>query len=61
MTVSFAVQLMFDKPPFATPVRDAKTMWVRPQHQADIEYRAITSDGLLRHAAYKRLRERGTR
>jgi ATP-dependent DNA ligase len=32
-------------------------MWVRPVQQAEIEYRAITSDGLLRHAAYKRLRQ----
>ena len=51
--------LAIEKPPVATPVRNAKTMWVRPQYQAEIEYRAITGDGLLRHAAYRRLRERG--
>ena len=31
--------------------------WVRPERVAQIEYRAWTSDGLLRHAAFKGLRE----
>jgi bifunctional non-homologous end joining protein LigD len=53
--------LAIDKTPVATPVRDAKTMWVRPMQQAEIEYRAITGDGLLRHAAYKRLASPGGR
>src|SRR5688572_21333324 len=32
-----------------------KPVWVQPKHAAEIEYRAITSDGLLRHGAYKGL------
>ena len=48
--------LAIEKPPVATPVRDAKTVWVRPNYQAEIEYRDMTGEGLLRHAAYKRLR-----
>ena len=51
--------LATDTPPLTMPVRNPKTVWVRPEHQAEIEYRAITGDGLLRHAAYKRLRTRG--
>lgn len=31
--------------------------WVRPELVAQIEYRAWTADGLLRHAAFKGLRE----
>jgi bifunctional non-homologous end joining protein LigD len=31
--------------------------WVKPQLVAQIEYRAWTSDGLLRHASFKGLRE----
>ncbi len=42
--------LAIEKPPLET-VRDAKTMWVRPQYQTEIEYRAITGDGLSRHAS----------
>jgi bifunctional non-homologous end joining protein LigD len=52
--------LAIDKAPVATPMRDAKSTWVRPQYQAVIAYRAITGDRLLRHAAYKRL-YRGSR
>ena len=32
-------------------------VWVRPDRVAQIEYRSITGDGLLRHAAFKGLRE----
>ena len=46
--------------PFAKPLnalqrKDVK--WVRPQLVAQIEYRAWSSDGLLRHSAFKALRE----
>jgi bifunctional non-homologous end joining protein LigD len=32
-------------------------VWLRPELVADVEYRALTGDGLLRHAAFKGLRE----
>jgi bifunctional non-homologous end joining protein LigD len=52
------VPLATDKPTVVSPARDAKTVWVRAVHQAEIEYRAVTGDGVLRHAAFKCLRER---
>lgn len=32
-------------------------VWLRPELVADVEYRALTGDGMLRHAAFKGLRE----
>jgi bifunctional non-homologous end joining protein LigD len=46
--------------PFASRLTAAQrrgVVWVRPDRVAQIEYRAITGDGLLRHAAFKGLRE----
>jgi bifunctional non-homologous end joining protein LigD len=43
------------------PVRDtekADVIWVHPTLIAEIEFRAWTADGKLRHASYKGLRER---
>jgi ATP-dependent DNA ligase len=37
------------------PVRATEATWVRPELFAAIQYRAITSDGLLRHASLKGL------
>lgn len=45
--------------PFAAPVDRAKAnnvIWVKPSLVAQVEYRAWTGDGLLRHAAFKALR-----
>ena len=47
------------KPALAVPGRHANTVWVKPEFEANIEYRAITGEGLLRHAAYKGLSEKG--
>ena len=44
------------KSALAVPGRHANTMWVRPEYAAEIDYRAITADGLLRHAAFKGIR-----
>lgn len=44
-------------PPVAYSGR-RKVTWLQPTLIAEVEYRAWTSDGKLRHAAYKGLRER---
>ena len=31
--------------------------WVRPELLAEIEYRGLTDEGLLRHASFKSIRE----
>lgn len=46
--------------PFAnglTALQRKGAVWVKPQLVAQIDYRAITSDNLLRHASFKALRE----
>jgi bifunctional non-homologous end joining protein LigD len=40
------------------PIRDAKATWVEPKFLADVEYRDITADGLLRAASFKGLTRR---
>lgn len=42
------------------PVRKLKATWVEPKFYADVEYRDITSEGLLRASSFKGL-SRGTR
>jgi bifunctional non-homologous end joining protein LigD len=55
-----AQALRTSHPPFADrldPEQRRGVVWLRPELVADVEYRALTGDGLLRHAAYKGLRE----
>ena len=40
------------------PIRKPKATWVQPQYYADIEYRDITSEGLLRASSFKGLSRR---
>jgi bifunctional non-homologous end joining protein LigD len=42
----------------ATPIRDPKATWVEPTFLAEVEYREITADGLLRAASFKGLSKR---
>jgi bifunctional non-homologous end joining protein LigD len=37
------------------PIRKPKATWVEPKFYADVEYRDITSEGLLRASSFKRL------
>lgn len=43
-----------DRPPVAVPGRPPKAVWVQPRVKADVEYRDITTAGLLRHAVWRR-------
>lgn len=55
-----AQALRTSRPPFAErldPVQRRGVVWLRPALVADVEYRALTGDGLLRHAVFKGLRE----
>jgi bifunctional non-homologous end joining protein LigD len=47
--------IVVSKPPVDTG-RKRKAVWLKPMLVAEIEYRAWTSDGKLRHASYKGLR-----
>jgi bifunctional non-homologous end joining protein LigD len=37
------------------PIQDPKATWVEPKFLADVEYRDMTADGLLRAASFKGL------
>ena len=45
------------KSPLSIPVKKPKATWVEPVVDAEIEYSAITDDGLLRAAVFKGLRD----
>ncbi|TAT77135.1 ATP-dependent DNA ligase [Rhizobium ruizarguesonis] len=50
-------KLVTKKPPIEYGGRRKDVVWVRPRLAAEIEYRAWTHDGKLRHASYKGLRD----
>ncbi len=45
----------------AAPVRAKRAVFVRPALEAEIEFRAWTNDGKLRHASYKGMRDKADR
>jgi len=45
------------KQPVSKPVHKPKAQWLKPQLLADVEYRALTGDGKLRHPSFKGLRQ----
>ncbi len=52
--------LRVDTPPVSSALTNLQrkdVVWVKPELVAQIEYRTWTADGLLRHAAFKGLRE----
>ena len=48
------------KSKLSKPLKKPKATWVEPAFTADIEYRDITSEGLLRASSFKGL-SKGTR
>ena len=44
-----------DEPPLPVPSKTSRDLWVEPVLQAEIEYRDVNDEGLLRHAAFKAL------
>jgi bifunctional non-homologous end joining protein LigD len=62
-TVSSQIRKQLDavvspKSKLTQPIRKPKATWVEPQFYADIEYRDITSEGLLRASSFKGLSRR---
>jgi bifunctional non-homologous end joining protein LigD len=49
--------LIVKQSPLSIPVKKPKATWVKPLIDAEVEYSAITDDGLLRAAVFKGLRE----
>ena len=59
-TVSSQIRKQLDtvvspKSKLTRPITKPKATWVKPQFYADIEYRDITSEGLLRASSFKGL------
>ena len=49
--------LITGKSPLDEPIKKPKATWVAPQIEAEVEYGAVTDDGLLREPVFKALRE----
>lgn len=49
--------LIRKSPPVAKPLRKKDTIWVEPMFEAEVEFRGMTSDGMLRHPSFKGLKE----
>jgi bifunctional non-homologous end joining protein LigD len=57
-TVSSQIRKRLDmvispKSKLTKPIRKPKAVWVEPKFTAEIEYRDVTSDGLLRQSSFK--------
>ena len=48
-------RLASSKPELTKAIKEAKATWVEPKFFADVEYRDITSEGLLRASSFKGL------
>jgi len=54
--VSELLPLKTRKSPLAERIRKPKATWVRPVVPVDVEYRALTGEGLVRHPSFKGIR-----
>jgi bifunctional non-homologous end joining protein LigD len=52
-----ATTLTSETQPLTKRIRKPKARWLKPKMLVDVEYRALTGDGKLRHPSYKGLRE----
>jgi bifunctional non-homologous end joining protein LigD len=64
-TVSGQIRKQLDtvvspKSKLTKPIRKPKATWVEPSFMAEVEFRDVTSDGLLRQSSFKGL-SKGTR
>jgi bifunctional non-homologous end joining protein LigD len=50
-------QITVRKSPLTVDVKKPKATWVKPQVVVDVEYRAVTADGRMRHGSFKAVRE----
>jgi len=62
-TVSSQIRKQLDtvvspKSKLTKPIRKPKATWVEPTFFADVEYRDITSEGLLRQSSFKSLKRK---
>lgn len=62
-TVSSQIRKQLDtvlspKSPLTKPIKKPKATWVEPKFFANVEYRDITSEGLLRASSFKGLERR---
>ena len=48
-------EVVTPKSKLTKPIKKPKATWVEPSFQAEVEYRDITSEGLLRAASFKGL------
>jgi bifunctional non-homologous end joining protein LigD len=54
--VSELLPLKLRKSPLAEKIRKPKATWVKPVVPVDVEYRALTGQGLVRHPSFKGIR-----
>jgi bifunctional non-homologous end joining protein LigD len=50
-------KLKTEEQPLTKKIRKPKAHWLKPELLAEVEYRALTGDGKLRHPSYKGLRQ----
>jgi bifunctional non-homologous end joining protein LigD len=54
--VAELLPLKAGKNPLAEKTRKSKATWVKPVVPVDVEYRALTDEGLVRHPSFKGIR-----
>ena len=54
--LEWAKRLKAPKPALTPKIKKTKAIWLKPSLQADVEYRALTGDGKVRHPSFKGIR-----